>query len=80
MNDKITSIMTNMKYIGNNTSATVYKIAPVNAKPRFFMNKPNPLKSTARAVQIKCGITKAVAIPDPICSAVSAPLPAVPDQ
>lgn len=55
-------------------------MAPVNAKPRFLMNNPRALKITASAVNTRWGITIAVAKPEPICSAVDAPLPAAPDQ
>lgn len=45
--------MTNIKYTGNNTSATVYNIAPVKAKPRFLMNNPKALNITASTVNTK---------------------------
>lgn len=57
-------------------SNLVYKIASVRAKPRFLIKSPKALKITAKTVITRCGITKAVAIELPSCSAESAPLPA----
>ena len=72
--------MTNIKYKGNNTTATVYKIAPVNAKALFRINNPRALNYAARAVTIRCGATRAVAIPMPICPASESSPPKAPDQ
>lgn len=68
-NDKIICKITKKKYNGNNTIATAYKIAPVKANPDLLRKHPNPLKIVARTVQIMCGITSAVAIAAPACSA-----------
>lgn len=75
--ERIISMITNIKYAGNRTIATLYSIAPVRANPLLFKNNPRALKITAIAVHIKCGITRAVAIPAPNCSKPVVPLVAL---
>ena len=57
-----------MKYNGNKTIDTAYKIAPTKIKARLFKKVPRPLKIIATPSVIMCGMTKAVAMRAPACS------------
>ena len=61
-------MVTNIKYGGNNTIETQYRIPPVSANPLPFCAHPRVLKSAASPTATICGISNAVARAAPTCS------------
>ena len=60
-------MITNIKYMGKSTKATVYRIAATSAKGLLYKKNASALNITASPTITICGITSAVAMPAPAC-------------